>query len=236
MAYKLPPSHENEQAFVILIYVLLTELVGLAGAGMMKRKSRTGCGGAKEQEGGEAGTNQDVPTPYDDPLAFAIAPWQPPAWAFGFAWTVVLYPAIGLAGAIVFLHHEWSDPMWLAAQAIWFVQLFFNALWTPLFFGMFMPHEAFLVLLLTLGCAIAETALLWFIDPLAFGLFVGYATWLLFAATLNWYTVTYSSEEHLQRSRERYRKWQDIGAVVHFKEWAKKEEERAPLFRSSFLA
>lgn len=224
MTYELPSSPENERAFVILAYVLLTELVGAAGAVMMRKKSRTGCGGEVE----EGATSTGVPTPYDDPLAFAIAPWQPPGWVFWFMWTIVLYPAIGLAGAIAFLHHDWSGQLWLTAQAIWFVQLFFNALWTPLFFGKFMPDAAFLVLLMALGFAVAETTILWFVDPLAFGLFVGYDAWLLFAATLNWYTVAFSSAERLQQVRDRYNKWQAVGSLVHYKEWAKKEEERAP--------
>ena len=70
--------------------------------------------------------------------------WNPPAWLFGPAWTL-LYTLMAVAAWLVWKRDGWRRPLLL-----YFVQLVLNAAWTPIFFG---AHE--------LGCAMVEMLALW---------------------------------------------------------------------------
>ena len=105
--------------------------------------------------------------------------WNPPAWIFGPAWTL-LYTLMALAAWLVWKRDGWRRPLML-----YFVQLLLNAAWTPIFFG---AHE--------LGWALVEIVLLWSailltlvsfhgVSKPAACLFVPYLAWVTFAAFLN---------------------------------------------------
>ena len=108
--------------------------------------------------------------------------WTPPPWAFPVAW-IPLYLAIVVAG--------WR--LWLAevsatrtvALWLWGIQLGFNCLWSPFFFGL-QQMTAALVICLALLASIAA-CIGWFrhVSPLAMWLFVPYGLWVAFATALN---------------------------------------------------
>jgi tryptophan-rich sensory protein len=105
--------------------------------------------------------------------------WNPPAWLFGPAWTL-LYTLMAVAAWLVWKRVGFSRPL-----AFYFVQLALNAAWTPIFFG---AHQ--------LGWALAEIVVLWTailttllsfrrVSPAAGWLFVPYLAWVSFATFLN---------------------------------------------------
>ncbi|MCX6855016.1 MAG: tryptophan-rich sensory protein [Verrucomicrobia bacterium] len=105
--------------------------------------------------------------------------WNPPAWIFGPAWTL-LYTLMAVAAWLVWKRVGFSSPL-----ALYFVQLALNAAWTPIFFG---AHQ--------LGWALVEIILLWVmisltllsfrrVTPTAGWLFVPYLAWVSFATVLN---------------------------------------------------
>lgn len=108
--------------------------------------------------------------------------WNPPAWLFGPAWTL-LYITMAVAAWLV-----WREGGWKAqgrALGLFLLQWFLNALWTPLFFGLHRPGLAFAEIVL-LWLAIAATLVsFWRVRQVAGILLVPYLAWVSFAAALN---------------------------------------------------
>lgn len=105
--------------------------------------------------------------------------WNPPAWIFGPAWTL-LYTLMAVAAWLVWKRDGWRRPLMLYG-----VQLALNAAWTPIFFG---AHELgwALVEIAALWTAILLTLLsFWRVSRLAGWLFVPYLAWVTFATALN---------------------------------------------------
>jgi benzodiazapine receptor len=105
--------------------------------------------------------------------------WTPPNWVFPVAWTSI-YLLISFAGARV-AGAEGSA----YAMAFWAIQIAFNALWTPVFFGLrhlkgSLPIMAGLWLAV-LGATIAH----WQVDTWAGLAFAPYLAWVTVAAALN---------------------------------------------------
>jgi len=105
--------------------------------------------------------------------------WNPPAWIFGPAWTL-LYTLMAVAAWLVWKQARWRRPL-----ILYFVQLALNAAWTPIFFG---AHQ--------LGWALAEIAAMWLailltmtgihrVSKAAGWLFASYLAWVTFATVLN---------------------------------------------------
>jgi tryptophan-rich sensory protein len=106
--------------------------------------------------------------------------WNPPSWVFGPVWTA-LYLMMAVAAWLVWKRDGWRWPL-----RFYFVQLAFNAAWTPVFFG---AHE--------LGWALVEIVALWIailLTMLGFhrismtaGLMLApYLAWVTFATFLNY--------------------------------------------------
>ena len=105
--------------------------------------------------------------------------WTPPNWLFPVAWTA-LYIALAVAGARL-APLEGSA----LAMAFWAMQIAWNALWTPIFFG-----------LRKLGAALAALGVLWIavagllwaawpLDRLSFWILTPYLVWVSYAGALN---------------------------------------------------
>ncbi len=113
--------------------------------------------------------------------------WTPPSWIFGPVWTT-LYTAMGVASWLVWREGQENrnrKEQATGALKLYGVHLFFNALWSVLFFG-----------LRRIGWAALEIGLLWSligatllrfyrIRPLAGLLLVPYLLWSTFASALN---------------------------------------------------
>lgn len=107
--------------------------------------------------------------------------WIPPAWVFGPVWTT-LYLVMGVAAWRV-----WRETHARREQALrlWWIQLFLNALWSPLFFGWHRLDLALLEILVLLGFIAATARHFWHIDRGAGLLLIPYLAWVGFASFLN---------------------------------------------------
>jgi translocator protein len=111
------------------------------------------------------------------------APWNPPAWVFGPAWTV-LYLVMAVAAWLV-AREGLDDPAVRIALVAYAVQLALNLGWSILFFGLRRPGLA-LAEIAVLFAAIVVTAVLFHaVSPAAAWLLAPYLLWVAFAASLN---------------------------------------------------
>ncbi|MBY0520305.1 MAG: tryptophan-rich sensory protein [Sphingomonas sp.] len=126
-------------------------------------------------------------TPIDDWYRNLRKPsWQPPNWAFGPAWTIIL----GLAAwsAIV----AWNAAVTDTERALVIILFVSNAIchfkWSPLFFRLRRPDWALVEVVFLWASLVALVVLLWPISHLASLLIWPYLAWVSFAAFLN-YTI-----------------------------------------------
>lgn len=107
-------------------------------------------------------------------------PWfTPPNWVFPVTW-MVLYVCIAVAGARAAL----LDNNGLA-MAFWALQIAFNSLWTPVFFGLRNIRLGMAVVSALWLTVFVGMVVLWQIDWVAGALFVPYLLWVTIAAALN---------------------------------------------------
>ncbi|MDI1314566.1 TspO/MBR family protein [Prosthecobacter sp.] len=105
--------------------------------------------------------------------------WNPPAWVFGPAWTL-LYTLMAVAAWLVWKRVGFGKPL-----TLYFMQLVLNAAWTPIFFG---AHQlgAALIVIVAMWVAILLTLLSFRrVNATAGWLFVPYLAWVSFATCLN---------------------------------------------------
>ena len=111
-------------------------------------------------------------------------PLSPPGWLFPVVWTA-LYTLMGISAARVYLKNTMDTR---PALLVWAVQLFVNALWSPIFFSLGLRLVAFVWLLILIALVIKMIADFKRIDIPAGNLQFPYLAWLLFAAYLNFGT------------------------------------------------
>ncbi|QCO97084.1 tryptophan-rich sensory protein [Arthrobacter sp. 24S4-2] len=122
------------------------------------------------------------------------APWSPPNWVFGPVWTV-LYAAMAVAAWLVWRRRaERSTP----ALVAYGIQLLLNLLWTPVFFGLYpvMGTAAlWLGLAIIIALILAVTVTVLYFGPISRAaglLLLPYVSWLVFAASLNWWAALHN--------------------------------------------
>jgi translocator protein len=109
-------------------------------------------------------------------------PLNPPGWVFGPVWTT-LYILMAVAAWLVW-RERWQSSVRLALT-FYGGQLFLNAIWSPLFFGMHRPDLALIDLIALWGVLGATILRFWRIRPLAGALLLPYLAWVTFAGYLN---------------------------------------------------
>jgi translocator protein len=129
---------------------------------------------------GSFATVRAIPTWYK---GLAKPSFNPPAWLFGPAWTL-LYLLMAVAAWLV-----WKQGIGAAgvklALAVFLVQLVLNALWSVFFFGLCSPLAG-LMDIVALWLAILATIILFFRVSVPAGvLLLPYIGWVTFAALLN---------------------------------------------------
>lgn len=108
--------------------------------------------------------------------------WAPPGWVFGPVWGV-LYGLMAVAAWLVWRQYGFSGAR--TALRLFLIQLFFNGLWTFLFFGLRAPGWAFAEIVLLWLLILLTTRAFWPKHRLAGALLVPYLAWVAFAAVLN---------------------------------------------------
>ncbi|MDG2228332.1 MAG: tryptophan-rich sensory protein [Flavobacteriales bacterium] len=115
------------------------------------------------------------------------APWTPPGWAFGVAWSTIMI-CYSFYMAILYK----ANPKRNKIITLYVVQLVFNVAWNPLFFYFQNPSIALLsILFLTIIVAyfLFNNRKLMRWNSL---LILPYFIWLCIASSLNLYIVTYN--------------------------------------------
>ncbi|MCH7412977.1 tryptophan-rich sensory protein [Belliella sp. R4-6] len=112
--------------------------------------------------------------------------FNPPSSVFGPTWTI-LYILMGVA---LFLIWKSEHPMMKKAIAVFGLQVFLNALWSPAFFGLESPLMG-LIIIVPLWISILVCIKIFFpIQKWASILMIPYFLWVSFATVLNasiWY-------------------------------------------------
>ena len=107
--------------------------------------------------------------------------WNPPDWLFPIAWSI-LYIIIAYVGMRISKSAN-ENPH---ALALWVLQISFNTIWTPVFFGLQKIRLAMVFMLGLWGTVLAMVISYWYIDELAATLLIPYFLWISFAAVLNY--------------------------------------------------
>lgn len=105
--------------------------------------------------------------------------WTPPRWAFPTVWTF-LYLASSLAASRVA-----GLPGSGMAMAFWAMQIAFNTLWTPMFFGLRRMKGALIAMALLWVAVVGMLVTFWPLDWFAGLLIAPYVIWVSVAAALN---------------------------------------------------
>ena len=129
---------------------------------------------------GGVATSRSVGEWYD---GLERAPWNPPSWVFGPAWTV-LYLLMGVAAWLV-AREGLDDSAVRLALTLYAIQLSLNLGWSVVFFGLRRPGLG-LVVIVALFVAIAATAIAFdAVSPTAAWMLAPYLLWVAFAGSLN---------------------------------------------------
>lgn len=109
--------------------------------------------------------------------------FQPPNWAFGPAWTVIL----GLAAwsAVVAWNAAAPGQQRVLVVTLFSINTLAHALWSPLFFKLRRPDWALMEVVVLWGSLVALIVGLWPISRFASALIMPYWLWVSFAAVLN---------------------------------------------------
>lgn len=128
--------------------------------------------------GGAAATGAMFqPGPWYD--ALQKPSWTPPNWLFPVAWTT-LYLLMSLSAMRVAQLPDAGQ-----ALAFWAMQIAFNTLWTPVFFGLRRMRAALVVMAFLWLSVAATTLAFWQMDWLAGLMFTPYLLWVSVAGALN---------------------------------------------------
>ena len=103
---------------------------------------------------------------------------NPPSYVFGIVWPI-LYIFMMLSSYLTYKK----------VFSIFIIQLFFNAVWSWLFFRFQMPLVALLDIYLLIAINIFILNLMYQENKLAFFLFIPYVMWISFASYLNLFIV-----------------------------------------------
>lgn len=122
-----------------------------------------------------------IPTWYTGLVKPAL---NPPSWVFGPVWTI-LYALMGIAAFLVW-KNGWERKDVKIALGVFGIQLFLNAIWSIIFFGLQSSDWA-LVDIVLLWFAIVWTMVVFYkISKPAAWLLAPYLLWVSFASYLNY--------------------------------------------------
>lgn len=112
------------------------------------------------------------------------APWTPPGWVFGFAWTTIM---ICLTYFMALLLKE-KDMVLIKLYSF---QIVLNVLWTPVFFYFHQPLVG-LIIIISLTSLIGFLMIKYYDQKYAYLLLAPYFVWLCTATSLNLYVTLYN--------------------------------------------
>jgi tryptophan-rich sensory protein len=128
---------------------------------------------------GSVFTISSIPTWYQ---GLNKPPFNPPNWIFGPVWTI-LYALLGIFLYLIINHKKASEKSTLLR--IFWIQLFLNAIWTPLFFGAQLPSVAFFEIIALWVSIVYLIYKAFKINKTISFLLIPYLLWVSFASILN---------------------------------------------------
>ena len=105
--------------------------------------------------------------------------FNPPSWVFGPVWTI-LYILMSIAA-----WHAWNKTLDKKILKIYFVHLFFNSIWSIIFFGFHQIFIALVDLFIILIFIIWLMKIYYHINKISFVLMTPYLVWSSYAFILN---------------------------------------------------
>jgi len=105
--------------------------------------------------------------------------FNPPSWVFGPVWTT-LYLLMSVA-----IWNAWKKTSNRKLLLIYFIHLFFNSIWSVIFFGFHKIGLALIDLIIILVFIIFIMKILYKINLVSFYLFIPYLLWSSYALILN---------------------------------------------------
>lgn len=130
-------------------------------------------------------TSKGVPSEWY--LTLQKAPWTPPGWVFGFAWSLIMICYAFYMGFLYGTNHKKSIII-----ILYVLQLILNFSWNPVFFKF---HYVFLGLLVISFLTLTVIYKLFFfykLIRLKSFLILPYIIWLMIATSLNGYILFYN--------------------------------------------
>ena len=115
---------------------------------------------------------------------FTQPPLSPPSIVFPIVWTI-LYTLMGIASYLVYEQPSVNKAKKKDALIYYGLQLFFNFLWSIIFFRFDAYGLAFVVIIMLIALVIITMLKFRKINKIAFYLLIPYLVWLLFATYLN---------------------------------------------------
>ena len=113
------------------------------------------------------------------------APWTPPGWVFGAAWTLIGV-TFSIWGGLVFGSRVYEAEL----RLLYPISVLLNVVWNPLFFWLHAKATAGVVIVLLGFTIYAITDITRKGFGWRYAIFsVPYFLWLIIATSLNWYTV-----------------------------------------------
>jgi len=109
--------------------------------------------------------------------------FNPPPWLFGPVWTI-LYILMAISAFLVW-RNGLNTAAGKTAAAAFILQLVFNGLWTPIFFGLKLPLAALGDIVILWLAVFATITGFWRVSKPAAILLIPYIVWVSFAAVLN---------------------------------------------------
>jgi len=110
------------------------------------------------------------------------APWTPPGWVFGAAWTTIMI-LFSIYMALLWVKVEDKSTL----LALYFIQLILNIAWNPVFFHLKLVGLGILVISSLLLCVHLILFKYWSQLELVSLLILPYGVWLAIATSLNMY-------------------------------------------------
>ena len=120
-------------------------------------------------------------------LSLLKAPWTPPGWLFGFAWSIIM---ICYAFYMSFLYN--TNYKKTTIIILYVLQLFLNFSWNPVFFKFHYVLLGFTVISLLTITVIFKLFLFYRAIRLKSFLILPYIIWLIIATSLNGYILIYN--------------------------------------------
>ncbi|MDE3122286.1 MAG: tryptophan-rich sensory protein [Paracoccaceae bacterium] len=115
--------------------------------------------------------------------------WTPGRWVFPVAWSVLYLLSSYAASRVA------AQPGSGMALAFWAMQIAFNTLWTPVFFGAHRMRMSLVVMAILWLAVAAMFVTFWPLDWVAGLLVLPYLGWLTLAAALNLWIVRNNPRE-----------------------------------------